>query len=161
MPRRAVRPRKRNNRDITAHSFPAATYGLPGDTNTIVVPNLLLVRDDLDANLACVLTNTLFDRQPQLEQANVAAAGISLDTTRQTDPERIGHHHRRKAPHPGADNQVVDRSALLRDLSNALSASFTPDQSTTSDIKSGSNTLIGAKDRITGPGVTTLRSRCR
>ena len=53
---------------------------------TIVVPNMLLVRDDLDANLACVLTKTLFDRKPQLEQAIAAAKGISLDTARNTDP---------------------------------------------------------------------------
>ena len=44
--------------------IPAATYGTPADTQTIVVPNVLLVRDDLDANLACVLTKTLFDRKP-------------------------------------------------------------------------------------------------
>ena len=72
-----------------AGRIPAATYRLPGDTNTIVVPNLLLVRDDLDANLACVLTKTLFDRKPQLEQANAAAAGISLDTAPQTDPVQL------------------------------------------------------------------------
>ena len=66
--------------------IPAATYGTPADTKTIVVPNMLLVRDDLDANLACVLTKTLFDRKPQLEQAVAAAKGISLDTARNTDP---------------------------------------------------------------------------
>ncbi len=66
--------------------IPAATYGLPTDTTTIVVPNMLLVRDDLDANLACVLTKTLFDNKPQLEQAVGAAKGISLDTARNTDP---------------------------------------------------------------------------
>ncbi len=66
--------------------IPAATYGLPTDTKTIVVPNMLLVRDDLDANLACVLTKTLFDRKPQLEQAVSAAKGINLDTARNTAP---------------------------------------------------------------------------
>ena len=53
---------------------------------TIVVPNFLLVRDDLDANVACVLTKALFDRKPQLEQANAAAKEISLDKARKTDP---------------------------------------------------------------------------
>ena len=47
---------------------------------------MLLVRDDLDANLACALTKTLFDRKPQLEQVVGAAKGISLDTARDTDP---------------------------------------------------------------------------
>ena len=66
--------------------IPAATYGMPADVKTIVVPNMLLVRDDLDANLACVLTKTLFDRKPQLEQVVGAAKGISLDNARDTDP---------------------------------------------------------------------------
>lgn len=67
-------------------AVPAATYGTAADVKTIVVPNMLLVKDDLDANLACALTKALFDRKPQLEQANAAAKGISLDTARKTDP---------------------------------------------------------------------------
>lgn len=66
--------------------IPAATYGLPADAKTIVVPNLLLVRDDLDANLACVLTKTLFERQPQLAEVVGAAKGIELDSARDTEP---------------------------------------------------------------------------
>jgi TRAP transporter TAXI family solute receptor len=66
--------------------IPAATYGTPADAKTIVVPNLLLVRDDIDANLACVLTKTLFDRKPQLEQAVGAAKGIKVETARDTGP---------------------------------------------------------------------------
>mgnify|MGYP001333703623 CR=1 FL=1 len=66
--------------------IPAATYGTPTDVRTIVVPNVLLVREDLDADLVCVLTKALFERKPQLEQANAAAREISLDTARRTDP---------------------------------------------------------------------------
>jgi TRAP transporter TAXI family solute receptor len=66
--------------------IPAAAYKTASDVKTIVVPNLLLVRNDLDANVACVLTKTLFDRKPQLEQANAAAKEISLDTARKTEP---------------------------------------------------------------------------
>ncbi|PXX58860.1 TRAP transporter TAXI family solute receptor [Nocardia tenerifensis] len=69
-----------------AGTIPAATYGLPADAKTIVVPNVLLVRDDLDADLACVLTKALFDRKPQLEQANSAAKGITREDARKTDP---------------------------------------------------------------------------
>ena len=65
---------------------PAATYKTPADVPAIVVPNVLLVRNDLDANVACVLTKTLFDRKPQLEQANAAAKEITLDKARETDP---------------------------------------------------------------------------
>ncbi|MET0418536.1 MAG: TAXI family TRAP transporter solute-binding subunit [Actinoplanes sp.] len=67
-------------------SIPAATYKLPADVKTVVVPNLLLVRDDLDPNVACSLTKILFDRKPQLEQANAAAKEISLDTARKSEP---------------------------------------------------------------------------
>lgn len=66
--------------------IPAATYGLSADVKTIVVPNVLLVRDDLDANLACVLTKVLFDRKPQLEQANPAAKGIDKAKAGDTEP---------------------------------------------------------------------------
>lgn len=66
--------------------IPAATYGLPADVKTIVVPNVLLVRDTIDSNLACVLTRTLFDRLPQLEQVVGAAKGIELNAARDTDP---------------------------------------------------------------------------
>jgi TRAP-type uncharacterized transport system substrate-binding protein len=66
--------------------IPAATYGLPADVKTIVVPNMLLVRDDLDANLACVLTKTLFERKAELEQVVGAARGIKLENARDTDP---------------------------------------------------------------------------
>jgi uncharacterized protein len=67
-------------------TIPAATCKTAADVKTIVVPNVLLVREDLDANVACVLTKTLFDRKPQLEQASAAAKEISLDTARKTDP---------------------------------------------------------------------------
>jgi uncharacterized protein len=67
-------------------TIPASAYKTAADVKTIVVPNLLLVRNDLDANVACVLTKVLFDRKPQLEQANAAAKEISLDTARKTDP---------------------------------------------------------------------------
>ncbi|HEY0002513.1 MAG TPA: TAXI family TRAP transporter solute-binding subunit, partial [Actinoplanes sp.] len=65
--------------------IPAATYRTPADVRTVVVPNLLLVRDDLDPDVACVLTKTLFDRKPQLEQANAAAKEITLPNARRTD----------------------------------------------------------------------------
>jgi TRAP-type uncharacterized transport system substrate-binding protein len=67
-------------------TIPAVTYKTPADVKTIVVPNVLLVRENLDPNVACVLTKTLFDRKPQLEQANAAAKEISVDTARKTTP---------------------------------------------------------------------------
>jgi TRAP transporter TAXI family solute receptor len=67
-------------------SIPAATYTTAADAPTIAVPNVLLVKDDIDANTACVLTKTLFDKKTELVKANAAANGISLDTARATDP---------------------------------------------------------------------------
>ncbi|GIE87620.1 TAXI family TRAP transporter solute-binding subunit [Actinoplanes regularis] len=66
--------------------IPAATYQRPADVKTIIVPNVLLVRADLDPNVACVLTRTLFERKAQLEQASAAAKEITLDTARKTSP---------------------------------------------------------------------------
>jgi TRAP transporter TAXI family solute receptor len=67
-------------------TIPAATYKTAADVPTIVVPNVLLVKEDLDANVACALTKTLFDKKDDLVKANAAAKGISLDTARKTDP---------------------------------------------------------------------------
>ncbi|GAA2543005.1 TAXI family TRAP transporter solute-binding subunit [Winogradskya consettensis] len=71
-------------------TIPAATYRTAADIKTVVVPNLLLVRQDLDADVACVLTKALFDRKAELQQANAAAKEIDLSTARRTDP--IGLH---------------------------------------------------------------------
>jgi uncharacterized protein len=77
---------KKINAVYEAGSIPAAAYGTPGDVPTIVVPNVLLVRDDIDANLACVLTKALFDKKDELIKANNAAKGITLDVARKTAP---------------------------------------------------------------------------
>jgi TRAP transporter TAXI family solute receptor len=67
-------------------TIPAATYKTPADVKTIVVPNVLLVREDLDADVACVLTKTLLDKRDALILANAAAKGITLENIRKTDP---------------------------------------------------------------------------
>jgi TRAP transporter TAXI family solute receptor len=81
------------NQAYQVGSIPAATYRTRADVPAVVVPNVLLVRDDLDGNLACVLTRTLFDKRDDLVKANSSAKGISLDTARRTDPVPL---------HPGA-----------------------------------------------------------
>ena len=82
--------------------IPGTAYGTGSDVPTIVVPNVLLVKEDLDANVACVLTKALFDRKPQLEQANAAAKGITLDTARATAPVQL---------HRGAEKALDDLGA--------------------------------------------------
>jgi TRAP transporter TAXI family solute receptor len=69
--------------------IPATTYKTPEQVKTIVVPNVLLVKEDIDVNLACVLTKALYDKQPELVKANGAARDITLDIARKTEPVKL------------------------------------------------------------------------
>jgi uncharacterized protein len=82
--------------------IPASTYQTPADVPTVVVPNLLLVKQDLDGNTACVLTKALFEHKENLVKANRAAEDIKLDTARQTSPVPL---------HPGAQKALDDLGA--------------------------------------------------
>ncbi|HEU5472981.1 MAG TPA: TAXI family TRAP transporter solute-binding subunit [Actinophytocola sp.] len=73
--------------------IPAATYQLPGDAPTIVVPNMLLVREDFTAGNACAITKLIFDKQADLEKVHPSAKELSRDTAPKTDPVPL---------HPGA-----------------------------------------------------------
>ncbi|MFI6098570.1 TAXI family TRAP transporter solute-binding subunit [Lentzea sp. NPDC051213] len=73
-------------------SIPAATYGL-AETPTIVVPNLLLVREDFAAGNACALTKLIFDKKADLEKVHPAVKDIVRDKASATDPVPL---------HPGA-----------------------------------------------------------
>ncbi|MFG1882301.1 TAXI family TRAP transporter solute-binding subunit [Micromonospora sp. NPDC049102] len=77
-------------------------YRTATDTPTIVVPNVLLVRKDLDANVACAITRTVFDKRDVLAQANPAAKGISLERARRTLPVPL---------HRGAEKALNDLGA--------------------------------------------------
>jgi TRAP transporter TAXI family solute receptor len=82
--------------------IPASTYQTPADVATVVVPNLLLVKDDMDGNTACVLTKALFDHKSDLVTANKAADGITLENARQTSPVPL---------HPGAKKALDELGA--------------------------------------------------
>ncbi|GFG54460.1 C4-dicarboxylate ABC transporter substrate-binding protein [Mycolicibacterium agri] len=82
--------------------IPAATYQTPEDVPTVVVPNLLLVNENMDGNTACVLTKALFDHKDELVKVNRAAEDISLETARQTDPVPL---------HPGAQKALDELGA--------------------------------------------------
>jgi TRAP-type uncharacterized transport system substrate-binding protein len=69
---------------------------------TVMVPNLLLVKDDMDGNIACVVTKALFENKAELVKVNKAAQDISLDTARQTDPVPL---------HPGAKKALDELGA--------------------------------------------------
>ncbi len=85
-----------------AGTIKADVYRTATDTPTIVVPNVLLVRKDLDANVACAITRTVFDKRDTLAQANPAAKGISLENARKTDPVPL---------HRGATKALQDLGA--------------------------------------------------
>jgi TRAP transporter TAXI family solute receptor len=81
-------------------TIPAGTYGVPADVPTIVVPNVLLVREDFPAGNACAITKLVFDKKDELAKVHPAAKELSRDTAKQTDPVQL---------HPGA-RQALDAS---------------------------------------------------
>lgn len=65
---------------------PAATYGLPADVPTIVVPILLLVRPDFAAGNACAITRLVLDNTAELAKVHPAANAIDRASAPKTDP---------------------------------------------------------------------------
>lgn len=74
-------------------SIARATYGLSGDVTTVGVPNLLVVRADLDPTLAHALTRLLFAAKPRLALAHPEARRLNLRAAIATYPLNL---------HPGA-----------------------------------------------------------
>ncbi|SEP76516.1 hypothetical protein SAMN05216188_101418 [Lentzea xinjiangensis] len=72
--------------------IPAATYGV-AEVSTIVVPNLLLVREDFAANNACAVTKLIFDKKTDLEKVHPAVKDIDKGKASSTEPVPL---------HPGA-----------------------------------------------------------
>lgn len=68
-------------------------YAQPADVPTVVVPNLLLVREDFPAGNACAITKLIFDKQAELAKIHPAAKEITRQLAPRTDPVPL---------HPGA-----------------------------------------------------------
>jgi TRAP-type uncharacterized transport system substrate-binding protein len=81
------------NKAYQSGTIPATAYHTGSDVPTVVIPNVLLVREDFDADLAGVLTKTLLDKKDALVKVNGAAEGIDPETAKHTEPIRL---------HPGA-----------------------------------------------------------
>ncbi|GAB48689.1 TAXI family TRAP transporter solute-binding subunit [Mobilicoccus pelagius] len=79
-------------------TIPKATYDLPADVPTIAVPNVLLVRDDMPANLACALTTLVYDNRQALGAAHPAGKDIRVDEADRTAPIRL---------HPGSERALA------------------------------------------------------
>ncbi|MFD1050671.1 TAXI family TRAP transporter solute-binding subunit, partial [Kibdelosporangium lantanae] len=87
-------------RYYSSATVPLSTYSLGGPqtpvttpVTTLVVPNLLLVRDDFPAGNACAITKLIFDRKDELARTHPAAKEITRETAVKTDPVPL---------HPGA-----------------------------------------------------------
>jgi TRAP transporter TAXI family solute receptor len=74
-------------------SIPAATYGLPSDVKTIVVPNVLLVREDFPAGNACGIVKLLWDNSADLAKVHPSGKEFTKENGPVTDPIPL---------HPGA-----------------------------------------------------------
>jgi uncharacterized protein len=84
-------------------TIPASTYKIrSSDPKTIVVPNVLLVREDFPAGNACAITKLLFDKKAELAKVNKAADGIELSNAKDTAPVEL---------HPGAEKALADLGA--------------------------------------------------
>lgn len=74
------------NKVYAEGAIPAATYGLDADVKTIVVPNLLLVRDDFPANDACAVTKLIYEKKADLAKVHPSAKELDVKLATETDP---------------------------------------------------------------------------
>jgi TRAP transporter TAXI family solute receptor len=74
-------------------TIPASTYDQGAPVTTLVVPNFLVVRQSMNADVAEALVRGLFDARHQLAQANQAALSIDVHPGIETQPLPL---------HPGA-----------------------------------------------------------
>jgi uncharacterized protein len=77
----------------------ADVYGTAAATPTVVVPNVLLVRDDMDEGTACALSTLVYENVDALTQVHPAAADIDVAIADDTGPIPI---------HPGAQRAIDD-----------------------------------------------------
>ncbi|WGW13121.1 TAXI family TRAP transporter solute-binding subunit [Saxibacter everestensis] len=67
-------------------TIPADTYKTPEDVPTVAVPNVLLVKNDMDEGTACALTKLVFDKKDDLVAVHAAAKDIDLKTATDLGP---------------------------------------------------------------------------
>jgi TRAP transporter TAXI family solute receptor len=82
-------------------TLPGSTYGLAADVPSIVVPNMLLVREDFPAGNACAITKLIFDKKADLEKTHPSAKEITKEIAVKTDPVPL---------HPGAKQALGSTS---------------------------------------------------
>jgi TRAP transporter TAXI family solute receptor len=85
-----------------AGTIPASTYGTRGAVRTIVVPNLLLVSNEMSDDLAGKLARLIFDKKAELEKIHPEAKNITLERAAKTGDVPL---------HPGAEKVLTDLGA--------------------------------------------------
>ena len=71
------------------------------DVPTIAVPNVLVVREDMPANMACALTSLMVDKKDELVKVHPAAKEIDAKTMSETGPIPL---------HDGSERALEDKS---------------------------------------------------
>lgn len=67
-------------------TIPKATYNLPADVKTILVPNLLVVSADFPDSNACAITKLIFEKKADLAKVHPAANEFDPKKALKTDP---------------------------------------------------------------------------
>jgi hypothetical protein len=85
-------------------TIPANTYeGQAEDVATVAVPNFLVTRADLSAELVYNITKAIYENLPELQAAHAAAKGISLEKAAKGSPAPL---------HPGALKYFTEKNVL-------------------------------------------------
>jgi TRAP transporter TAXI family solute receptor len=85
-----------------AGAIPPGAYGTKGTVRTIVVPNLLVVGEDMDDELAAGLVRLIFEKKAELAKIHPEAQNITLETAARTGDVRL---------HPGAEKALAELGA--------------------------------------------------
>jgi hypothetical protein len=85
-------------------TIPAGTYeGQAADVTTVAVPNFLVTRADLSAELVYDITKAIYENLPELQAAHAAAKGITLENAAKGSPAPL---------HPGALKYFTEANVL-------------------------------------------------
>lgn len=85
-------------------TIPANTYeGQGEDVMTVAVPNFLVTRADLPADLVYKITQAIYENLPELQAAHAAAKGITLEKAAKGSPAPL---------HPGAMKYFTEKNVM-------------------------------------------------
>ena len=89
----------------SAATVPGGTYpGQDEDVEVVIVPNILVVHEDMDEQLAYDITRVIFEQQPALAAAHPAADELTIENATQNSP--IPYH-------PGAIRYYEEQGASI------------------------------------------------